>query len=89
MTVIIIISAPREGSITTTHTKDCFRLLSQPYQEGSACLEHCKPGTWGHAFFCGMVFASSPLYLGSCWQDSHVLIGGFHDSIFPEAMYPE
>lgn len=68
MTVIIIISAPREGSITTTHTKDRFRLLSQPYQEDSACLEHCKPGTWGHVFFCGMIFASSPLSLGSCWQ---------------------
>jgi hypothetical protein len=39
MIIIIIISTPREGRITTVHTKDCFRLVSQPYGEGSACLQ--------------------------------------------------
>lgn len=87
MTVIIIISTPRKGSITTTHTKDRFRLVSQPYQEGSACLEHWKPGIWGCAFFCGMIFASSPLSLGSV--AGSIPTPSLGDSIFPEAMYPE
>lgn len=37
MIIIIIISAPREGRITTVHTKDGFRMVNQPYQEDSAC----------------------------------------------------